>query len=169
MPPRGSLGWHRFLRYAFRLVAPFTAPHRICLHRVIGQHEGRRRLAFARTDLAHGSSGSDGPIEIEERLRFTRFRELVAMLDEQPIVPPTARAVILQAHQDPAAPESFSPQRELELAVLQGELRILDPDGSPVASIPQLDRASSILTFRNRALEIAVVERMILHFHREAR
>jgi hypothetical protein len=40
--------------------------------------------------------------------------------------------------------------------------------GNPVAPIPELDRPSTVLAFRDRALEVAVVERMVLDLDRQA-
>ena len=57
-------------------------------------------------------------------------------------------------------------QGEFEVAALQPLPRIAF--GQPVAAIPELDRAATILVFRDGALEIAVVQRMILDLDGEA-
>ena len=53
---------------------------------------------------------------------------------------------------------------EFQIALLEAALGIL---AIPIAAIPQHDGAAAIFAFRNRAFEIAVVERMVLHLDRE--
>ncbi|MGY4356834.1 hypothetical protein ACVW0J_003327 [Bradyrhizobium sp. i1.7.7] len=55
-------------------------------------------------------------------------------------------------------------ERELEVALLEAALGIL---GLPGAAVPEHDRAAAILPFRNRAFEIAIVERMVLDLDRQ--
>ena len=59
-------------------------------------------------------------------------------------------------------------QREFEVALRQRLLGALLSFRLPVAAVPQHDRAAAILAFRDRAFEIAVVERMIFHLDRKA-
>src|SRR5882757_4190857 len=53
---------------------------------------------------------------------------------------------------------------EFEVALLEAALGI---DRLPGAAVPELHGAAAILIFRNRAFEIAVVERMILDLDRQ--
>ena len=65
-------------------------------------------------------------------------------------------------------PCSFSPaMHELEIAVAQRVFAALLALGHPEAAIPQHHRAAAILALRDRAFEVAIVERMILHLDRE--
>jgi hypothetical protein len=56
---------------------------------------------------------------------------------------------------------------ELEVALGEALLRRHGAFGHPVAAVPELDRAATILPFGDGALEVAIVERMILDLHRE--
>ena len=55
-------------------------------------------------------------------------------------------------------------QVEFEVALGEAALGILR---IPIAAVPELHRAAAILILRNRAFEIAVVERMVLDLDRE--
>src|ERR1700760_1362808 len=55
-------------------------------------------------------------------------------------------------------------QVEFQVALGKAALRIVRIPG---AAVPQLNRAATILVFRNGAFEIAIVERMVLDFDRE--
>ena len=60
--------------------------------------------------------------------------------------------------------EFFAVEGELEVALLVSGFRIL---GLPIAAVPELHRAAAILALRDRAFEIAVIERMVFHLHRQ--
>ena len=57
-------------------------------------------------------------------------------------------------------------QREFQVAAFQPVMRIAF--GNPVPTVPQLHRATAILTLGNSALEIAILERMVLDLDRQA-
>ncbi|MNY34332.1 hypothetical protein D3C86_1686650 [compost metagenome] len=55
---------------------------------------------------------------------------------------------------------------ELQFALGEGGAHGLKPFfGRPVASVPEHNRAAAVLVFGNRALEIAVVEGVVLDLH----
>ena len=58
-------------------------------------------------------------------------------------------------------------REEFQAPGLQRLLRVDAGQGRPEPAIPQLHRATAVLAFRDRAFEIAVVERMILDLHRQ--
>ena len=81
------------------------------------------------------------------------------------LLSPPAVAAPFHAHQHPAAFEPLAVQGELQVALLQALVRIAFRD--PVAAVPQLHRAAAILALRDGALEVAVVERMVLDLDRQ--
>ncbi len=87
------------------------------------------------------------------------------MFDQQPIGSLAAELIAMHTHQHPTAFELCAFQREFKVACKEGLVRGLGALGSPEAAVPQHDRAAAVLALRDRALEITVVERMILDFH----
>src|SRR5262245_32336513 len=57
---------------------------------------------------------------------------------------------------------------ELELEVTLGQLLVRVAVCRPAAAVPDDDAAGAILAFGNAALELGVIERMVLDMHREA-
>src|SRR5947208_2227707 len=84
------------------------------------------------------------------------------MLDEQPVGALAAGPVAAHADQDPAAVEPPALEREFEIALFQGCFGALRALRLPIAAVPQLDRAAAILALGDGALEVAIVERVIL-------
>jgi hypothetical protein len=80
----------------------------------------------------------------------------------------TITQVALYAHDHPTAVQPIAFDFEFQLALSQllfgGQLA----DGPPESTIPELDRASAVLPFGNRAFEVAVIERMIFNLDGEA-
>ena len=89
------------------------------------------------------------------------------MLDQQPVgfLAAAAFAVPFHAHQHPAAVQALAFEDELQVAAPQPLLRIADRP--PIAAVPELHRAAAILALGDGALEVAIVERMILGLHRQ--
>jgi hypothetical protein len=85
------------------------------------------------------------------------------VLDQQPV---GALFTLTIAHpgEDPAAVELLSLQREIELAFAIGLLRVV---AIPGAAIPYHHGAAAVLTLRNGAFEVAVVQRVVLDLHRK--
>src|SRR5262249_12973123 len=73
-----------------------------------------------------------------------------------------------KAEHHPFALHPLAFEREVEVTLLNRLSRVLARRGDPAADVPQHDRAATIFTPGNCALEIAVIERMVLGPHREA-
>jgi hypothetical protein len=86
------------------------------------------------------------------------------------VMPPTSLgrhdAVVLHAHEHPPAMQPLAFQRELQVAACQPVMRIAF--GNPVAPVPQLHRAAAVLALGDGALEIAIVERVVLDLDGQA-
>ena len=67
---------------------------------------------------------------------------------------------LAHAHQHPLALEPLAVEDELELALLQRRVGVADR--LPGALVPEHHGAAAILALRDRAFEVAVVERMVL-------
>lgn len=65
----------------------------------------------------------------------------------------------------PAPGEFFSIQLEIEMSFHQPFFRVFE--GSPDSAIPESHRATTILSLRDRAFEITVVQRMIFDLNCE--
>ncbi len=88
------------------------------------------------------------------------------MLDQEPVVPLLAFAAF-HPHQDETALQPLAVEDDLKVAFLQALMRIGPGLGLPIAAVPQHHRAAAILAFWDRPLEVAVVERVVLHLHGE--
>ena len=93
---------------------------------------------------------------------------LVAVLDEEPIGPFAAVAVRAHADKHPAAVQPDTLQFEFKLPGRECSLRRSRPQRPPIAPIPQLHSAAAILSVRNRAFKIAVIEWVVFDFHGES-
>ena len=129
------------------------------------QHERLRRTSLALGDLLHRASRCRRRILVEDRVLFPFTRIIVAVLDQKPVEALAAGAVVFHPHQHPFAVQLLAFQREFEVAFLEALLGIVR---EPVAAIPDHHSAAAILAFRDRAFKVAIVERVILDFDREA-
>src|SRR6185437_13586904 len=103
-------------------------------------------------------------IVLDERIVAAGPGIAVALLDEQPV----ARiALAAHAHQRPAAFEPLAPQHEFERAVLEFGDGIT-AGRQPQALVPHHDRAAAIFALRDDALEIDIVDGMVLDLAGEA-
>src|SRR5262245_61491740 len=96
------------------------------------------------------------------------MRRVVVLLDEEPVLLAVSRLLAVHAHQGPAALELLAVESELELAflvVLDGIALAL---GDPGAAVPQEHGAAAVLSRGDDALEITVVEGMVLHVDGQA-
>src|SRR6202007_543299 len=74
-----------------------------------------------------------------------------------------------RAHEHPGTVQPLALNDELQFALTEASTDVFKPLlGCPVAPIPKHHRAAAILPFRNCSLEVAVVERMVFHLHRQA-
>ncbi|MNV22051.1 hypothetical protein D3C71_1130080 [compost metagenome] len=84
------------------------------------------------------------------------------MLDQQPVDPLAAVAVVAHTNKHEAAMQPIALQRELEIAFRQCVFRGPVAFRLPVAAIPEHHRTTAILALGNGAFEITIVERVIL-------
>src|SRR5690606_35086172 len=93
-----------------------------------------------------------------ENVRFVfRPRKLVVGLDQQPVVALFAGAA-RHANQMPAALQLLALKLELDMTLCKA---LLDVEvGFPLSAVPDNDRAAAILSLRDRAFEVAIVQRM---------
>src|SRR6185437_373323 len=131
---------------------------------VLRRHERLWRSALALSDLLHRPSGRDRTILLEDIIAFALLGVFVAMLDQKPVGALAAGAVMAHAHQHPASVQLVALKREFEVAFPEAGFGIIT---IPIAAIPELHGAAAILALRDRAFEVAVVERMILDFDGE--
>lgn len=138
-------------------------PDRISLNIAALDHERLGLSALAGGNLLHGTAGGNrGVILLQDRFTIVFDRERIVVFDQQPICPLAAVAIIAHAHQHEAAVQALALQGELEVAFCQRLLRALISFRFPIAPIPEHDRAAAVLTFRNGAFEVAIVQRVIL-------
>ena len=146
-------------------VAAIGMPDRVGLAlAVLRHHERLWRLALALCDLLHRAPRGDRAILRENVVVLALLRIFVAVLDQEPVGALAAIAVMAHPHQHPAAMQLVAMQVEFQVALLEAALGIFR---IPSAAVPQLHRAAAILVLRDRAFEIAVVERMVLDFDRK--
>src|SRR5262249_54105856 len=93
--------------------------------------------------------------------------ERVMALYQQPVVPATT-TVVAHADQHPFALESRTLELEPERAVLEHFRRRTLALGLPIAAVPQLHRTAPVFPLRDRALEVPVIEWMVLDLNRQA-
>ncbi|MHC2386025.1 hypothetical protein ACVIHB_000841 [Bradyrhizobium liaoningense] len=155
----------RLDRAPFRLLGTVGLPDCIGLAPgTLGQHERLWRAALAFGNLLHRAAGGDGLVLVENVVVRAFADIFVTMLDQEPVGALAAGAVVAHAHQDPASMQLLAVQGELQIALLEAGFRIIR---FPRAAVPQHHRAAAILPFRNRAFEIAIVERMVFHLDRQ--
>src|SRR3954453_7907514 len=120
-------------------------PDCIGFHEIrLAGHERFWCLALAGGDLVHASFRGDRPVRLQDLVGFAFPGVFVAMLDQQPVGPLTAVAVIAHPHQDPTPVQLLAMESELEAALLEptrGVLRL------PVAAVPEQDSPAAIPAF----------------------
>ena len=122
-----------------------------------------RRLA--RGDLVHRAARRDAAVVRAPRVRLTRAGLLVALLDQQPLVLLVV-AGPARVHEHPAALQPLAGDPDLELALLQPLVRVADRLPGP--GVPEHDGAASVLSLGDGALEVAVLQGVVLHVDGEA-
>ena len=160
------LGFRRLDEAGRRAVVPVALPDRASL-RALARHERRGRLALAMGDLDERAPRGDRAIGVGWTIGIAGLGRLVAVLDQHPGGAPTA--VALGAHQHPRTVHAAAFHDELQFALGQGRADLLKTlFGRPIAAFPQHHRAAAILALGDRALEVAVVEGMVLDLHGQA-
>src|SRR5204863_5667289 len=134
-----------------------------------GGHEWSGASAFTSLDLIHCAPGRNGAV-LAEQCGSILAGKLVTMLDQEPVSALAAIAcTVFHAHEHPAPPELLAGDREFELALAQRAIYVAGfLLRHPEAAIPQHHRAAAVFPFRDRALEVAVVERMVLDLNRQS-
>ena len=96
-----------------------------------------------------------------------RLGRLVALLEQQPLRPATPIATPLHEHEP--APQLLAVEVEVQVAGLDRRQRIVvvavGLGQRPPPPVPHDDVATAVLAGRDDALEVEVVERMVLHVH----
>ncbi len=90
------------------------------------------------------------------------FRFGVFLFDDQPLV---ALAAIFHLYQGELAAQLFAMQPELQVAALDLCVGRRIAQQLVDAAIPQHHAAAAVLTFRNVAFKVSIVERMIFHVY----
>ena len=98
--------------------------------------------------------------------RAARARPGIALLDQHPLFRGVAAALALEAEQVPGAAQLVAAQLEVELAAAHPLLRILERH--PQAAVPDDHGTGAVVAFGDHALEVGVLDRMVLDFHRQA-
>jgi hypothetical protein len=111
----------------------------------------------------------DRPVLICDRLSIFAF-VAVTVLDQQPVatVAAVTLTVVTHPHQHPTPLQLLTSECELQVSLAEGTFRIASIIRGPEATIPQHDSAAAVLALRDRALEVSVIEWMVLYLHRES-
>ena len=129
---------------------------------------GRRPLFPALGDLGHCPARGDRGVDLHIGVALAVDGEIVDLLDEQPVVALGGFSPIaLEPDQGPFPFQPFAVQDHLDLPPGEGSVEV-GFLGLPAALVPHLDRAGAVVSGRDRALETAVVERVILDLDGQA-
>lgn len=143
-----------------------TVPHRIRFDLSRRKHEGTRPAPLTFRDLIHATTRRNGcHVFFEDRCAVFLDGMIVMMLDQQPICALASFPVVSHPDQHKASMQALTFERELEVALSS------EPPAAtcyPPAPSTRDPGAAAILSFRDRALEIAVVERMVFHLDGKA-
>ncbi len=117
-----------------------------------------RAARIAARDLLDGPSREHGVVRVI--LRALRRRVRVALLDQQPLV----LAALRLDERPPAA--------QLVAAQLEQQLALVEPGGNvvqrnPLTAVPDDDGAGAVVVGRDHALEVHVVDGVVLDVHRQ--
>ena len=118
-------------------------------------------------DLVHRTAGRNAErVLFDQRGLAPRLGNVVALLDQEPVLVPLLRRLAAHPYKRPMAMQFFPIEPEFERALAVGRLGIGDFRG-PGTAVPQQDGAAAILALRDDALEAAIIERMVLDMDRE--
>ncbi len=92
--------------------------------------------------------------------------ELVVLVQQQPLL--LAGAVLAPPYQEEATPQLLAVQLEVQLAGLHRGHRVVVAHEGPRTPIPHDDVATAVLAVTDHALEVGVLDRMVLDVHRES-
>ena len=127
---------------------------------LVGAPDGR----VAVQDLVHGPAALHAGVECLGRL-VALAGIVVALLDQQPVLPAAIFFARLHAHQHVIAVQPVAVQAKFEIAL--GETLVGVADRLPGAFVPDHHRAAAIFAFGDHPFEAAIFERMVLGHHRQ--
>src|SRR5580765_2132278 len=123
---------------------------------------------FASCNFRHGAPGGHARDAIvDEHVAVLRLRKIIGDLLQHPRLCLFTRPR-LQAKHHPLALHSLAFEREVEMPLLDRFAWILARLRDPAPTVPEHHRPAAIFALRDRPLEVAIIERMILGSHREA-
>src|SRR6185437_637225 len=135
-----------------------------------GEH-GRNALVrlVVPGNLLHAPPRGDRRREFADDIR-TAFGVLIVMLDQQPLR--TIRRAAPCPHEHPRAVQALAVKNELQIAISitaleRFRLIITRRVTRERAPIPEHDGTTTVLPLGNRPFEAVVLDRMILHLHRQ--
>src|SRR5688500_17678736 len=114
-----------------------------------------------RHDTEHLLHGDAREHRLLGKLVSRRLHEGIALLDQEPIA-----LALLDLHQRPLPFELVTLELEEELPLLQTLPPILE--GHPFPAVPDDDGTRPVVPLGDHALEVTVLDRMILYSHRQA-
>ena len=115
------------------------------------------RMLPARGDLRHAAAACHAQV-----IGLKAVLRVVGAFDQQPLLGLSAHVPVAHAHQGPGPLELPAGEDEVHLVVVVAAI------GLPQAHIPQHHRPAAVFALGDGALEIAVLERVVLHLDGEA-
>src|SRR5262245_43004806 len=135
---------------------------------VVAGSVGMPHAIFRGGDLVEGAPrGHALGLGLDHARGASGARRAIPLLDQEP-APPIGITPLASPdpHERPPAVELPAREDELEIAVAVALVRVAV--GLPGAAVPDHHRAAAVFALRDGSLEVAVLERMILHLHGEA-
>ena len=129
-------------------------------------HEGSRPGAAAGRDVGHAPSRGDRAVLAQERVAILLGKPVPVLDQSQLLRLPPSRSCFIRTRTH--SPFRRSPSsRNFRLPALSARLRGDSGQWRPEPAIPELHGAAAVLALRDRAFEVAVVERMVLDLDRK--
>src|SRR5262249_41914126 len=119
-------------------------------------------------DVCHRAPRGHGSVLGEGAISVARAVKGFAVLYEQPVVTTTVRTVVAHADQHPTAVQALPFELEPESPLPQHIERSTLAFRLPETPIPQLHRAATVLPLGDGALEVSIIEWVVLDLDREA-
>src|SRR5262245_51778060 len=135
---------------------------------VVAALAGMPHAILRRGDLVKGAPRGHAPgLGLDHARGVSGARGAVPLLEQEP-APPIGVTPLASPdpHERPPAVELSACESELEIALAVALVWVAV--GLPGAALPDHHRAAAVFALRDGSLEVAVLERMILHLHGEA-